>query len=590
MKKFIFLFFVVLLVSPVFSANSTIFGVRQITDGYMGVAATLTVEVEAGENHVFIDTMPLTEIDTQTSARLAREVACETLAMDCSTYDFFYIIRGNFPMVGGPSAGAAMTVLTMSELIDVVPFDNVAMTGTVNPDGSVGPIGGVLEKAITASENGITVFLIPHGQISEIGNYTFDNGMTVVEVSTIRQAFTYFTDYTFETIDDEIDFEQFNDFMSEMSNELIVYSDDLFSSLSSMINITELNVEDESIISTLYNQTFVQKEEMMSLYHNNSFYSAASYAVGSSILSLYATYVLNYFTSSNQTEYINSLFNLVNNYADEIEILVSQTTEIDNINDIEAINIATDRFFEAKEILEQATSYYQNDDYINTLYNIAFTYVRLKTAESWIGLLDSFSDSSSFIFEQESLQELALQRLDEARTMITYSESLGYYGYTVEANNHLETSEEAYLEGNFIYSIFESLKALSNANLDIQLSGLDIDTIDERIKLSKQLARENINSAQSYGLTPILALSYYEYSQSFEESSSAQAMVFLEYSKQFARLSTQMVHSITGSYLTESISTITAPEDIGLQLLSIVFGIVIGLSLVLLLVFKVMSK
>ena len=40
----------------------------------------------------------------------------------------------------------------------------VMMTGTINPDGSIGPIGGVLEKAQAAFEHSATTFLIPEGQ------------------------------------------------------------------------------------------------------------------------------------------------------------------------------------------------------------------------------------------------------------------------------------------------------------------------------------------------------------------------------------------------------------------------------------------
>ena len=102
------------------SAHTKIIGIRELGDNqYSGVIADLTVEVRPGEGHVFMDTIPLTKIDTQASARLAREVACQTLSIDCSNLDFFYIIRSSYVMIGGPSAGAALTVATMAALQNV---------------------------------------------------------------------------------------------------------------------------------------------------------------------------------------------------------------------------------------------------------------------------------------------------------------------------------------------------------------------------------------------------------------------------------------------------------------------------------------
>ena len=38
------------------------------------------------------------------------------------------------------------------------------MTGTINPDGSIGPVGGIFEKAEAAYTGSAKYFLIPKGQ------------------------------------------------------------------------------------------------------------------------------------------------------------------------------------------------------------------------------------------------------------------------------------------------------------------------------------------------------------------------------------------------------------------------------------------
>ena len=87
-------------------------------DGILeGYVADLSLELSKGGNgRVFMDTIPLTKLDTQISTRFAKEIACDLLDIDCSNYDFIYTIHAESNIIGGPSAGAAITVLTLSSL------------------------------------------------------------------------------------------------------------------------------------------------------------------------------------------------------------------------------------------------------------------------------------------------------------------------------------------------------------------------------------------------------------------------------------------------------------------------------------------
>jgi len=46
------------------------------------------------------------------------------------------------------------------------------MTGTLNHDGSIGPSGKILEKAIAAKEAGAKVFLVPVGSLANLAAIT----------------------------------------------------------------------------------------------------------------------------------------------------------------------------------------------------------------------------------------------------------------------------------------------------------------------------------------------------------------------------------------------------------------------------------
>jgi PDZ domain-containing protein len=65
--------------------------------------------------------------------------------------------------IGGPSAGLAMTLALLDELTKgaLTGGKRVAATGTINPDASVGEIGEIRLKAISARRRGVQIFLVP---------------------------------------------------------------------------------------------------------------------------------------------------------------------------------------------------------------------------------------------------------------------------------------------------------------------------------------------------------------------------------------------------------------------------------------------
>jgi PDZ domain-containing protein len=69
--------------------------------------------------------------------------------------------------IGGPSAGLAFTLALIDELSpgNLTGGRNIAVTGTISLDGSVGAIGGLAQKVSAVHQNGIDVFLVPASQI-----------------------------------------------------------------------------------------------------------------------------------------------------------------------------------------------------------------------------------------------------------------------------------------------------------------------------------------------------------------------------------------------------------------------------------------
>lgn len=92
--------------------------------------------------------------------------------------------------IGGPSAGL-MFSLAIYDLITPGALTGghfIAGTGTIDPAGNVGLIGGVQQKIAGAFESGATVFLVPSGDCVEASQSDLADDVELVEVSTITEA------------------------------------------------------------------------------------------------------------------------------------------------------------------------------------------------------------------------------------------------------------------------------------------------------------------------------------------------------------------------------------------------------------------
>ncbi len=102
--------------------------------------------------------------------------------------------------IGGPSAGLAFTLALIDELSrgDLLGKTRVAATGTMSPDGKVGAIGALLQKAVAVRDSGATLFLVPAGQTDqEMKNARKAAGsrVKIVQVATLDEALTVLTQH-----------------------------------------------------------------------------------------------------------------------------------------------------------------------------------------------------------------------------------------------------------------------------------------------------------------------------------------------------------------------------------------------------------
>jgi Lon-like protease len=95
----------------------------------------------------------------------------------------------NLANIGGPSAGLMFSLAVVDKLTtgDINGSKFVAGTGTINAEGTVGPIGGITHKIVAAREAGATVFLVPAKNCAE-ARAGGDDGLELVKVDNLGQA------------------------------------------------------------------------------------------------------------------------------------------------------------------------------------------------------------------------------------------------------------------------------------------------------------------------------------------------------------------------------------------------------------------
>ena len=125
-------------------------------------------------------------VTARTAEADGRTVIGVSLRLD---YDLPVDVTINTGSVGGPSAGlmfglAIYDVLTPGELNG---GKDVAGTGTMQDDGSVGPIGGIRQKVIGARQAGAEFFLAPAENCDELAGAVPD-GLEVFSVATFDQG------------------------------------------------------------------------------------------------------------------------------------------------------------------------------------------------------------------------------------------------------------------------------------------------------------------------------------------------------------------------------------------------------------------
>ncbi|MBU2638453.1 MAG: bifunctional nuclease family protein [Nanoarchaeota archaeon] len=144
------------------TASINVPGVNQQGEGVM---TELTAMLKPGNGQVLVNVNDvIAGYELQVFARNAVHAAGNATGTVMQGYDVSFSMKTDAGVIDGGSASAAMAVLVMAMLENKEISKEAAMTGAVDNDGKIMPVGLVDKKAEAAKQANISVLIVPAGQ------------------------------------------------------------------------------------------------------------------------------------------------------------------------------------------------------------------------------------------------------------------------------------------------------------------------------------------------------------------------------------------------------------------------------------------
>jgi uncharacterized protein len=529
MKKIIMIL-VALLFLPIVNAQQghmKLLAVSESEEGEVGGIADLFLEMQPGSGRVFLETFPLTRVDTQISTRFAKEMACEFSDADCDNLDFFYTITSNSAIIAGPSAGASITVLTISLLDNIKLKDDVAITGTINSGGLIGPVGGVKAKIEAGKIEGLNKVLIQKGKPITEDNVTFDaenlskdNGIDIIEVATLTEALEHFTGRKFKQDNKNVSIDpSYKDTMKVLAIDLCSRSTKLFNNFNKTdfkTNDTGINEDNALNLSKRGRDAFSEKK----------YYSSASYCFGANVEYNYLLLLTRNFTEAERLEKAKQIERDIKKFDRSVS-----SFNIKTITDLESYMVVKERLTEANDIINIV---FENLNQTSTsLRNLAFARERLNSAKSWAAFMDN--RGKEFNLNKDVLQEACRKKISEVEERLQYVQI--YFPQNLEnTRKELDYAYQDLNNGHYELCLFKASKAKANVDIILSVFGVEMEQVGNILNEKQKIVERNLVEETEKGIFPILGYSYYEYSNALKDDDPFSALLYSEYALELSNL------------------------------------------------------
>jgi len=572
------------------------------TEQMFGIPVRLDIKmIEPGTGEIFVNTRSLTEMDMQGSARLAAMVAGQITGREIDELDFLITLNTNSTIIGGPSAGAAMTVAISALLEGLEIRQDVMMTGMITLDGAIGVVGGIPEKAQAAYRAGAGYFLVPEGQSVSYNSTTYEDvnvtelamerwNLSVVEVSDVREAITWFTGLEFPSREypaTPVALEPYQNLMRSQSEEEIALANTSLNAARGLFGEMKQNLSEDiaALLEDDLNFSAGRLQEARQAYDGSRYYVASSKAFQSRIFTRTIANTVRFYSSneSDRDGVMEDIWDEADDAVADAEIWVNGT-DVRGITGLEAHALAQSRIVEARARIEESVNYYGMDQVDLAIFEASYAVERAFTARQW-------ADTSRFFGEgpvpgEDDLRAIAEGLYADASILATYADMLyeevfGLPIYWVislipdydfiDPYPFLDSAAEGIENGMWAMATFEALESEVRSGLAIEFINVLVlaEDLEEAAEMMEAIAEEarhrariSIEDSREIGIEPIIAVSRFEFSEDLMIdggiSALGEAVSGFRYAMATARISPSLldlyrprleVDELEGSYL-----------------------------------------
>ncbi len=603
------------------SYHLKLLAVQETPTGYEGSDADLYLELKQGTGNVFLNTFPITKMDTQISTRFAKELACKHYKLNCDQYDFLYTIRAQSNIIGGPSAGAAIAAITIIAIEDLPINDNVAITGTINSGGVIGPVGGIKEKIEAAARADLKKVLISKGnapkeyplvvlqtqpieaqtnstsppQHKTTTNTSTNNSNTstpnstqnnspsqpklnliayaktnlsieIIEVTTIEEVLYHITGKNITLpLQNITENKEYSNIMLNLKDQLCNRSQKIKTELSQK-NITldqnfSKNIDEKT--SAITNAT-----------QEKNYYSAASICFSQNI-QLKKYY---YDRSHPSPQIIASLFKELELQTLQLEKEINQQA-IETISDLQTKMVVKERLDDVRTQIKKYRDTRSTLKPEESYAYLAYAQERYSSALSWQKFFAM--SGKKFNFDQNQLQTTCMLKISEAEERYNYiTFFIGNLPLT-NLKQNLELAKIAQKQNQLELCVMKAMQAKADANALISSLGVPEASFNEFIEAKERATQQTIAQNSQENIFPILGYSYYQYAKNLKDTDKYTSLVYQEYALELSDL--QIYFPEEKSILSE----VEIPTTLKRDLILIGEGMFIGFLLTLLTVFGI---
>ncbi|MFH2106179.1 MAG: S16 family serine protease [Candidatus Micrarchaeota archaeon] len=434
-----------------------------------GNLINISVHLIPGKGDVYLTVNPNTGGSTQNSVRGAVEHAFIRAGVSQENCDVLIRIDNSVAQsVDGPSGGIAFSVITYAALNDLPVRADAAITGAVDKNGNIFPVGGLYEKAKAALSNNLSYFVTPTLSFHDhILLHPFLSTIHIVQIENMDEAISFLV-YGKEVLQKNLTFGK----------------RDLPNISSYDAGIPEFKAVAESIIS-------VEKNSIDSIPDDGEFSTIKEYLDNELIYQTYLVQKGYLFTAANEAflTYIDAStlvdFNKIG--LDKKKVMVNLC--LDSIQ-IRSKNMNNFQYIVGSDLRK---SWARNKlDIISTgdlesLDDKYFTYNQLMYADAWCHVSKSLAlvgmEMDGTAVDESALKPMAEQYLSQAKALNSTN---------ADWRDHISSAQMLFDGGLYGGAILDSTYVIAMNDAEMHLVSGDNKQISELVSIMKKEKRTSL--------------------------------------------------------------------------------------------------